>query len=227
MQAEIQDYLDGMSWADLQSKYKCNSKKIYKLLEENNIPRRKLLSRYEWPKEKQELLRNMYTRNCTYNEIYEALNCKGGTLTYWVKKSGLPMRGSGRKVHLINPFLEETTERDYWLGYIFADGHVDRYRLNITTKEEETAKAFCRFCRNQARVNERKYIAYNEERIIYTVYLSSVELAEWFRSTFHIDSKKHHTPDPDIDINRDIVRGYFDGDGSVHKGGGITITSCS
>ena len=135
MRAEIQDYLDGMSWAELQSKYKCNSKKIYKLLEENNIPRRKPLNKNRWSEEKLSLLKDMYLRNCTYQEMYEALDCKGGTLTYWVKYLGLPMRGSGRNNVLENPFLENTSERDYWLGYLFADGHIGQNNIRLFSKE--------------------------------------------------------------------------------------------
>lgn len=62
---------------------------------------------------------------------------------------------------------------------------------------------------------------------MYRSYIQSIDLYKWFRDTFSIDSKKHHTLDPSIEINWNILKGYFDGDGNAHKNGGWTITSSS
>lgn len=112
-----------MKWNDLCTKYNTNLHTIHKILKNNGItPCRD----FGWSEEKKQLLIKMYMDNATYPEMYATLNCKGGTLTYWVHKLNLPMRGSGRNNVYKNPFLEQSHERDYWLGYIFADGHVDR-----------------------------------------------------------------------------------------------------
>lgn len=55
-------------------------------------------------------------------------------------------------------------------------------------------------------------------------------MAEWFMKTFNISSKKTHNLDPNIELNWDIVRGNFDGDGWAGDGkkrAGWTITSNS
>lgn len=52
-------------------------------------------------------------------------------------------------------------------------------------------------------------------------------MSEWFMKTFNIHSTKHHDLNPSIDINWDIIRGYFDGDGSAHKVRGFTLNSSS
>lgn len=35
-------------------------------------------------------------------------------------------------------------------------------------------------------------------------------------NTFNVSSTKHHNLNPNITMNWDIFRGYFDGDGSAH-----------
>lgn len=225
---EIQDYLDGMSWTELQSKYRCNSKRIYKLLGENNIPKRKHLNKHRWSQEKLELLKDMYMRNCTYQEMYDALNCKGGTLTYWVKFLNLPMRGSGRNNTLENPFLEDSSERDYWLGYLFADGHIGQNSIGLFSKEKEVITKFNCFCKNQCRVYTRNYITKDGTvKTMYQAKLISIDLQKWFSEKYNIEGDKRYTLNPSIEINWDILRGYFDGDGNAHRNGGWTITSGS
>lgn len=228
MRAEIQDYLNGMSWAELQSKYKCNSKKIYKLLEENNVPRRKPLNKNRWSEEKLSLLKDMYLRNCTYQEMYDALDCKGGTLTYWVKYLGLPMRGSGRNNILENPFIENNSDRDYWLGYLFADGHIGQNNIGLFSKEKYVIDEFNKFCKGQCKVYSRNYSTKDGSiKTMYSATLISKDLQRWFSDTYNIEGDKRYTLNPTIDINWDILRGYFDGDGNAHKDGGWTITSGS
>lgn len=228
MIAEIEDYLNGMSWADLQSKYHCNSHKIYKLLEENNIPRRKPLSKYRWSDDKLKLLKDMYLKNCTYKEMYNALNCKGGTLTYWVKQLNLPMRGRGRNNILINPFLEDSKERDYWLGYLFADGHIGQNSIRLCSKEIDVVSAFNDFCKNQCKIYTRPYITKTgENRVIYHCTLISKDLQKWFSETYGVEGNKKYTLNPTVKLNWDILLGYFDGDGSAHKKGGWGVVSGS
>ena len=224
----IEDYLNYMSWEELQKKYRTNSKTIYKILSKHDIGKRPIKQSNSWSIEKQELLREMYMRNCTYPEMYEALDCKGGTLTYWVRKLGLPMRGSGRYNIYKNPFINITPERDYWLGYLFADGHIGQNHIELCSKEESVANAFNEFCYNQCKIYKKPYITLaGETRTIYRVMLQSIDLYRWFVETYKVDSKKHHTLNPDIELNWNIVKGYFDGDGNAHKNGGWTITSCS
>lgn len=228
MISEIQDYLNGMSWAELQSKYKCNSRKIYKLLEENNIQRRKPVNKYRWPQEKLELLKDMYMRNCTYQEMYNALNCKGGTLTYWVKFLNLPMRGSGRNNILENPFLENSSERDYWLGYLFADGHIGQNSIGLFSKDKEVVTKFNYFCKNQCKIYTRNYTTKDGTvKTMYQAKLISIALQKWFSEIYDVEGDKRYTLNPSVEINWDLLRGYFDGDGNAHRNGGWTITSGS
>lgn len=221
----IKDYQAGMKWDDICKKYNITLYLVHKILHRNGIkPNRDM----GWSKEKQATLRDMYLRNCTYEEMRTALKSKDATINYWVKKLNLPMRGSGRNNIYDNPFLENSPERDYWIGYLFADGHIGQNHIELSTKEIEIANAFNKFCGGICKIYKRPYkIKSGETRILYRIYIQSIDMYKWFVDKYKVDSKKHHTLDPNIDLNWNILRGYFDGDGNAHKNGGWTITSCS
>lgn len=224
----IEDYVNGMRWELMYKKYNCTSRPIYKVLKFYNIPKRPIINNETWNNEKLNKLKTMYLSNCSYKEMYKELDCKGGTLTYWVKKLKLPMRGSGKKNNYINPFLKKSPERDYWLGYLFADGHIGQGNIILTTNNIEVSNAFNKFCGNICHIYKRKYITKtNEIKFIYYPTIRSIIMCNWFMDTFNIESNKHHTLNPNIKLNWDIIRGYFDGDGSAHLKGGWIITSCS
>ena len=225
----INDYVNGMRWEDLYKKYECSNKPIYAVLNKHNISRRKITNTDTWSTEKLELLKTMYLANCTYPEMYKALNCKGGTLTYWVKKLQLPMRGSGRNNTFENPLLVESSERDYWLGYLFADGHIDHTGITLTTSNLNVANAFNSFCGGICRIYTRKYFVKSKNvwNTMYWPKIISTTIGTWFLEKYKIDTKKHHTLNPNIELNWDIIKGFFDGDGNAHKNGGLCLTSSS
>ena len=226
----VEDYKKGMSWSDLCSKYSTNLNTLHKIFNKYCV-RRHRIEQSSWSKEKIDLFIEMYTRNCTYNEMYEALDCKGGTLTYWVHKLGLPMRGSGRNNTAPNKFLIRTPESDYWLGYIFADGHIGCYKYNysitLASEYEHVVLKFKQWYDNIPFIHTSKYVLKDGTvKTMYKACLSSKDIALWFRDILNIDNKKHHTLNPNINITWDILRGFFDGDGCSSKGK-FVIKSCS
>lgn len=231
----VEDYKKGTTWDGLCEKYKTNLHTIHKILKKHNVQKSRIQNS-SWSEEKQKLFTEMYLANCTYQEMYDALNCKGGTLTYWVHKLNLPMRGSGRNNVYPNKFLEHTPESDYWLGYIFADGHigvylkdkgVNTYSVQLASEKDYVVYKFKEWYDDIPHVYQRPYTL--KDGTIKTMYKADIgckELALWFKNELNIDNKKHHTLDPNIEINWDIIRGFFDGDGCSSKGQ-FVLNSCS
>lgn len=231
----IQDYLNGVTWNNLCKKYNTDLYTIHKILKKANVTKNRI-EKSSWSLEKQELFKNMYLSNATYNEMYEALNCKGGTLTYWVHKLNLPMRGSGRNNVYPNKFLEHTPESDYWLGYIFADGHIgvylhdkgqNHYIVELASEKKYVVDKYKEWYNNLPNIYERPYILQNGTvKTMYKAVMHCKDLALWFKEVLYIDNVKHHTLNPPININWDIIRGFFEGDGCSSKGE-FTLYSCS
>ena len=159
----VQDYINGSTWDELCNKYQTNLHTIHKILKSNNIQKVRI-QESSWSLEKQELFKQMYLNNCTYKEMYESLNCKGGTLCYWVHKLNLPMRGSGRNNNYPNRFLENTAESNYWLGYIFADGHIaynlDKRRgfIQLYSEKLYVIEKFKQWYYNIPKITKCKYV---------------------------------------------------------------------
>ena len=111
-----------------------------------------------------------------------------------------------------NPFLIMDSEAKYWLGYIFADGHIiyeDRhYSISLFSKDEDIMLKFKNF------IGEKAHIYYRPTGIIQVCY-NSKPTTEWFVHTLGIPVRKALVLDPNIEIDWDILHGYFDGDGSI------------
>lgn len=229
-QSLVEDYKGGTTWDDLCKKYSTNTNTIHKILKKNNIQKSRVQDS-SWDEEKQKLFTEMYLANCTYQEMYNALDCRGGTLTYWVHKLNLPMRGSGRNSTYPNKFKEHTLESDYWLGYIFADGHITydsrHYCVTLTSEKEYVVQKYKEWYDNIPSISERPYILKDgTQKILYSANICSKDIASWFIEDLGIDTVKHHTLNPKINLNWDIIRGFFDGDGSSSKGE-WQLKSCS
>lgn len=234
-EALIQDYLNGITWNSLCEKYSTSLHTVHKILKKANVTKDRI-EKSSWSLEKQELFKTMYLNNTTYNEMYETLNCKGGTLTYWAHKLNLPMRGSGRNNMYPNKFLERTPESDYWLGYIFADGHIgvylhekgkNHYTVELASEKNYVVNKYKEWYDNLPNIYERPYTLQDGTiKTMYKAIMNCKDLALWFKEVLEIDNIKHHTLNPHINITWDIIRGFFDGDGCSSKREFI-LYSCS
>lgn len=115
-----------------------------------------------------------------------------------------------------NPFECMSSEARYWLGYIFADGHivydtVNRiYSVSLFSINEDIMIKFKNFIGEKARIYKRP------TGIIQVIY-NSKPVVEWFINTLGVSNRKALTLNPNIDLDWDILHGYFDGDGSIRK----------
>ena len=170
----------------------------------------------------------MYEEGIPNKEIGDYFGIKPNTVCYWAKKLGCKMRGSGKKNKYPNPFEQPSPERDYWLGYLFADGHIQRGLIDLYSVDLEVIEAYKKFVKGIGTITAENYMVNSGEiHTIYKYHIYSVYISEWFMNEFNISSTKHHNLNPTININWDIIRGYFDGDGSAHKVRGFTLNSSS
>ena len=111
-----------------------------------------------------------------------------------------------------NPFECMSPEAKYWIGYLFADGHFvydDRhYSISLFSKDEDILMKFKEFIGDKARF-------YRRPTGICQVIYNSKPVTKWFIDTFNVSNRKAFTLNPTIELDWDIVHGYFDGDGGV------------
>lgn len=215
----VEDYNNGMKWEDLLTKHNCSVTTIHDVLRRNNISKTRIEA-IRWTSEKKELFKKMYLANCTYPELCNAFNLKSSTVTGWVHKLGLPMRGSGRNNKFENKFSNNTPESFYWLGYLFADGHFDtneRHKnIQLYSGKKYVIEKFCEWFGQGVKVYSKTYTTKSgEKKTIYCAKIHDSNIVDWFIDELDITSDKRYTLNPKIELNWDIVRGFFDGDGTA------------
>lgn len=114
--------------------------------------------------------------------------------------------------HWENPFEKLDAESRYWLGYIFADGHLvfnsRQYSISLFSKEKDIMEEFKTF------IGDKAHLYVRPTGIVQVIYYSK-PAAEWFYNELKITSKKALTLNPNIELDWEILHGYFDGDGSI------------
>lgn len=115
-----------------------------------------------------------------------------------------------------NPFECMSPEAKYWIGYIFADGHIvydDRhYSISLFSKDLDIMEKFQEFLGEKARLYVRP------TGIVQVIY-NSKPVTEWFINKFNVSNRKALSLNPTIDLDWNIVHGYFDGDGCIRLTG--------
>lgn len=177
-----------------------------------------------------EEFKNDYLNGMTIKDLKNKYGFMGdSTVYYYLKKLGVTNRGKIK--HYENPFINESPERDYWLGWIFSDGNITKTNTHnfvyLACLDYDILLKFKKFCGDRAKLNKFKYTTpvSKEEKVMHKVVINSTELVEWFSKNYHTVGKKSNTLNPNIEMNWNLLRGALDGDGSFKKG--IVITSNS
>lgn len=186
-------------------------------------------------KDYQEEITKLYQEGKTAKEISSLLGFKYHQPVYnYFKKMGWERTGkTGKRVYKVNgDFFKciNTEEKAYILGFICADGHIERDRLDITVsiKDKDILdKIRCAMHSNHPikevqRINPYKKI--NRETLtLVELMIGSVELVKPLFN-MGLTTNKTYTLNGDIlkyipkYLVRDFLRGYFDGDGNVFFG---------
>ena len=186
-------------------------------------------------KDYQEEITKLYQEGKTAKEISSLLGFKYSQPVYnYFKKMGWERTGkTGKRIYKVNEnFFKciNTEEKAYILGFICADGHIERDRLDITVSIKDRdilEKIRCAMHSNHPikevqRINPYKKTGRKTLTLV-ELMIGSVKLV---KPLFNkgLTTNKTYTLNGDIlkyipkYLMRDFLRGYFDGDGNVFFG---------
>ena len=186
-------------------------------------------------KDYQEEITKLYQEGKTAKEISSLLGFKYHQPVYnYFKKMGWGGTGkTGKRIYKVNEdFFKciNTEEKAYILGFICADGHVEKDRLNITVsiKDRDILEKIRYAMHSNHPIKEvqrtNPYKKTNRENLILSeLMIGSVELVKPLFN-MGLTTNKTYTLNGDIlkyipkYLIRDFLRGYFDGDGNVFFG---------
>jgi intein-encoded DNA endonuclease-like protein len=175
-------------------------------------------------KETEELVVSLYKQGLNTVEIAKETGLANNTSVRRILlRNNIPLISTGdrlRKVHH-NPFADLTNpETQYWLGYIASDGCVSDIKGKAscvricTNKDPEHLEKYIEFLKAPVNVNRswnKKYGVYE-----YAVGFSNVMVVD-FLISLGITPRKSLTLKLNFNFTWDFIRGYFDGNGTVHK----------
>lgn len=186
-------------------------------------------------KDYQEEITKLYQEGKTAKEISSLLGFKYHQPVYnYFKKMGWGRTGkTGKRIYKVNEdFFKciNTEEKAYILGFICADGHIEKDRLNITVsiKDRDILEKIRYAMHSNHPIKEvqrtNPYNKTNRENLILSeLMIGSVELVKPLFN-MGLTTNKTYTLNGDIlkyipkYLIRDFLRGYFDGDGNVFFG---------
>lgn len=183
----------------------------------------------------QEKIDILYQEGKTAKEISSLLGLKYHQPVYnYFRKKGWERNGkSGKRIYSVNEnFFKyiNTEEKAYILGFICADGHIEKDRLVITVsvKDKDILEKIKKSLNSNHPIKEvkRKNPYQNTNRkelLLLELKVNSVELVKPLFN-MGLTTNKTYTLDSSIlkyipkYLIRDFLRGYFDGDGNVFFG---------
>lgn len=183
----------------------------------------------------QEKIDILYQEGKTAKEISSLLGLKYHQPVYnYFRKKGWERNGkSGKRIYNVNEnFFKciNTEEKAYILGFICADGHIEKDRLAITVsvKDKDILEKIKKALNSNHPIKEvEKENPYqNTDRkklLLLELKVNSVELVKPLFN-MGLTTNKTYTLDSSIlkyipkYLMRDFLRGYFDGDGNVFFG---------
>lgn len=154
----------------------------------------------------------------TPNETAKKLNCSNTATRKHYKINNIPLEGSGGKSKKINynPFLPYTEESYYWLGFIVADGNLhDNNCLHLAqnNRDKEHMYYYWKFLKENVTLRKTK----NAKGVdMWVVAFINKKVADFLKS-IGITPRKSLTIKLNIELNWSILRGIFDGDGSIRS----------
>ena len=186
-------------------------------------------------KDYQEEITKLYQEGKTAKEISSILGFKYSQPIYnFFKKMGWERNGkTGKRIYKVNEqFLNNinTEEKAYILGFICADGHIEKDRLNITVsiKDKDILEKIRKAMQSNHPIKKVKRTnLYNKtDRKTLTLVELMIGSVKLVKPLFNmgLTTNKTYTLNGDIVkyipkyLIRDFLRGYFDGDGNVFFG---------
>ncbi len=179
----------------------------------------------EWNKEKIDFLKKNY-KKYSNRELTKLLGYKSVT-SIKLKKKQLELEHLTNRFGDLSPLLKESHQAYYWIGFIFADGHLSKNgRLSITSShDKEHLEEFANFIGCKVLKIKRTKSLKNKKGssdFFYSVSLQHQDVSEKIREKFDISNTKTYNV-PNLHwINEDwkfisFLIGFIDGDGSVCK----------
>lgn len=176
-----------------------------------------------------------YNKNLSASQIAKIFNVSYPTINSFLKKNNCILKTLSQIHKKFDDTVFEkinTEEKAYWLGYLYADGHIristtihkngnayNQYMISLTSIDKETIVNFKTFLNSNTKL--KKYIS-NSGYKNSEYYIETVSSEKMYNDLLDKNLNPNKTSNLTIPTNipdeliHHFIRGYFDGDGSVY-----------
>ena len=178
-----------------------------------------------WTDEQVAYIINKYlNENYTLKQLGKEFNCSYPTIRNLLNKHKIKSRGNKQGYPRDEFYFNkiDTEEKAYWLGFLYADGcvHSNNYEIsvNITDKEhiEKFKTAIKAFNHNITEIQDKRF---QNAKTLYQFSIRDKQLHQDLIKWGCIPQKSlliNKIPNIPRDYVSHFLRGYFDGNGSLH-----------
>lgn len=217
----IQYYFEGMNTVEIGEKLKFSYRTVWDRLEKTGVLIRK---KTEITPEIIQSIINLYEDGLSSRIVAKKLDITKSTVLKYLKENNIKRSkpSSYRKYTNDSTFFDsiDTSEKAYWLGVLFADGYNRTQDNSITLGNAEKDKDLPYGLKKALKATNPIYIRKRGEekhQDFYTLKIYDKQLSQSLNKLGCCQNKTDKLQYPDIpkEFNRDFIRGYFDGDGSI------------
>lgn len=221
----VDAYLSGMTARSVATAFGYTESGILSILKRNNIKRRNLVI---WEKDFIKI-KNLYLSGMNLKEVATIVGCSIATVSRILLKHGIIPRDN-KKTHRKNKInvdyfnTIDTEEKAYWLGFITADGSVQRsghLGLSLKSADKEHLIKFNKCISSDYKIKDYVFVShFNNKKLTHSSRLSikSVDLVNSLINLGVVPNKTFSvTPCKKVpkNLERHYWRGVVDGDGWV------------
>lgn len=160
----------------------------------------------------------------TLKQLGREFNCSYGTIKNLLNKHNIQSRGNKqgypRNEYYFNKI--DTEEKAYWLGFLYADGcvHTNNYEISINITDQDHVEKFKTAIgainHKITEINDKRF---SNAKTLYQFTIKDKQLHQDLIKWGCIPQKSlllNKIPNIPRDYVSHFIRGYFDGDGSLH-----------
>ena len=142
-------------------------------------------------------------------------------LSNLMKEAGIEIRKNGRKYIFNENYFEDinTEEQAYWLGFLAADGRINRrtLKINLNIRDKKHLEKFATTLNSNLIVKEIPGTSYGEGTAMASLEINSIKMVADLAKYGVIPNKSLILKPPILppELERHWIRGYLDGDGSI------------
>ena len=160
-------------------------------------------------------------QKCNYsaNKIGEKYKCQGSTILYKLKEWNIPRHERPNKKYELNAHyfdLIDNEHKAYWYGFLFADGHVNTYGINMALQKRD--KYILDLFLKDLETNIPISVNKDNNPCVYIgcKIMSKALIDKGFnhQKSYSADIKQIASSVPENLIHH-FIRGMFDGDGCI------------